>query len=159
MMTEREFLTRSRYGNSPDEAFPALRDFLWAYGFGDAARAVDNLHERISRRIEGLLLDQAFTEPVMDGPVDPKAPLTGSVVYFIQAISGGPIKIGFTRNLTTRLAALQNSHPERLIVVAAFPGGPAEEGELHHKFKAVRVNGEWYEPSSDLLAEIERRRA
>lgn len=165
MMTEREFLTESRYGTSPGEAFPALLAFLDSRGFHDAARAVNTLEGAVLRwadlaRLDAKL-DVAFQQPIMDGPAEPESepkPSNGSVVYFIQAIDGGPIKIGFTRNLTTRLAALQNSHPERLIVVAAFPGGPAEEGELHHTFRAIRLKGEWYAPSSDLLTEIERRR-
>lgn len=66
-------------------------------------------------------------------------------VYFIQGADGGPIKIGFTNwAIEDRLKALQTGSPVRLTVLAMIPGDKATEKKLHHKFRKLRVLGEWF---------------
>lgn len=172
MMTERQFLTESSYGRDIRRGFPALCRFLEDNGFIDASRAVAALHAahddhsikvcvRVLREVQKNL-DAPAGAPVDN--LEPEPPLVetaperrdSSVVYFIQAISGGPIKIGYTKSISQRLAATQTHSAERMIVIASFPGGAAEEGALHWKLKAHRVNGEWYSPAPEVMAEIER---
>lgn len=152
-MTEREFLTRSVYGRYPAAAFPALADFLRAQGFHDASRAVENLHDRTCRDTMPnpvLLAEMA----ALKEPHGPKVPC----VYFIQRQSG-PIKIGFTKNLKQRLSALRTSSAEPLTLLGHIPGGKEIEAELHARLSAHRLKGEWFNAASEVIAEIERRRA
>lgn len=76
-------------------------------------------------------------------------------VYFIQAINGGPIKIGFAKNIRRRLVGLQTSHPYELVVLAHRPGSKELEAHLHVKHGRHRLIGEWFEPHTDVLAEVE----
>lgn len=81
--------------------------------------------------------------------------VTSTSVYFIQAVGGGPIKIGYAANVATRLNALANSSPVVLRVIAVIDGGGrAEEAELHRRFAAARLHGEWFRPVPELLAYV-----
>lgn len=73
------------------------------------------------------------------------------VVYFIQEGAGGPVKIGFTRYLASRIAALQTGRKERLALLGTRPGGFAEEQALHRRFAAYRLEGEWFRPVPEVL--------
>lgn len=77
-----------------------------------------------------------------------------TVVYFIQSEHGGPIKIGRADDLAKRLLGLQTSRPDKLVVLAAFPGTVADERRLHDRFGAFRERGEWFSPAPDLMDEI-----
>lgn len=80
------------------------------------------------------------------------------VVYFIRQGTDGPIKIGFTSGgIDVRLAALQAGNPYTLRVLRTIPGGQIEEQELHERFKAHRLQGEWFESTPELLAFIAAR--
>jgi hypothetical protein len=75
-------------------------------------------------------------------------------VYFIQAQSGGPIKIGLTtKAIEKRLAGLQTSHHQKLICLATTQ--MHAEADLHQKFKSLRLHGEWFKPSVTLLSWIQ----
>lgn len=76
-------------------------------------------------------------------------------VYFIQAgTRRGPIKIGRASNLAGRLSDIQTHNHEALYVLAAIPGGAAEEARMHEKFDRARIRGEWFTPSPELLSFI-----
>ena len=79
-------------------------------------------------------------------------PSGASVVYFVQAATGGPIKIGTSANVAARVAALQTASPTRLRVLATAPGGVALERALHVAFAAERLEGEWFSATPALLA-------
>lgn len=80
-------------------------------------------------------------------------------VYFIQAGSDGPIKIGCARDVIKRRGQLQISHPSALRILLTIPGNQALEAELHVKFAAAHVRGEWFSPTAELLAFIEAEQA
>lgn len=67
-------------------------------------------------------------------------------IYFIQANTGGPVKVGYARSVNRRLNALQGASPARLLVVAQIPGAMADEKRLHAKLQPERVRGEWFTP-------------
>lgn len=75
-------------------------------------------------------------------------------IYFIQGISGGPIKIGYTTDLENRLKTLQTGYPDRLEYLLAFPGSPEHEKALHKQFAQYRLNGEWFNPDPKVLERI-----
>jgi hypothetical protein len=76
-------------------------------------------------------------------------------VYFIQSPNGGPIKIGTTKQLKTRLWSLSKEAGERLRVLAVMEGHCPEERLIHRCFAHLRVSGEWFTPAVELLAFIE----
>lgn len=77
------------------------------------------------------------------------------VVYFVQGVNGGPIKIGTAIDVAHRLSGLQNGSHVRLKVLATMDGGFSEERALHRRFAAHHVTGEWFEPAAPVLAFID----
>jgi hypothetical protein len=72
-------------------------------------------------------------------------------VYFIRSERGGPVKIGIARDIDSRLMSLQTAHPYPLKVIAVIPsGGKSKERELHQRFAADRLNGEWFEWNAEI---------
>ena len=72
-------------------------------------------------------------------------------VYFVQAGTDGPIKIGIARNVKTRIDTLQIGNHERLTVLHASKGDQADEARLHRLLRAHRIRGEWFHPHPDVL--------
>lgn len=68
-----------------------------------------------------------------------EAPL---VTYFVLDTTVGRMKIGRTINLKRRLEALQNGCGAELMVVGTLAGDL--ERELHRRFAAARLHGEWF---------------
>jgi hypothetical protein len=76
-------------------------------------------------------------------------------LYAIQAGDDGPVKIGIALKPWERLATLQTANPVRLRGLAAWPGSPAEEEALHKLFANDRLEGEWFNPSTELIALVD----
>lgn len=94
-----------------------------------------------------IIADEASYEPVeetLDTKPAPAPRLNGDGVYFAQATSGGPIKIGFSTRATRRRPELQTGNPERLTYIAFIPGSREDERALHSRFQADRLEGEWF---------------
>jgi len=69
------------------------------------------------------------------------------MIYFIQGVSGGPIKIGHTKkSLDVRLKSLQTGYHEELVVLKLHKGSVKTEAELHALFAEYRLGGEWFQP-------------
>lgn len=79
------------------------------------------------------------------------------VIYFIRAEGVGHIKIGWTEGTeaVARLRDLQVGSPVPLTCLKTIPGGRELEQELHRRFAAAHVHGEWFRPVPDLLKFIE----
>lgn len=75
-------------------------------------------------------------------------------VYFAQAFSGGPIKIGYTEDLKGRLAALNTSSAEPVEFVGVIPGKRSTERGFHDIFADGRLNGEWFSEDTPGLGEM-----
>lgn len=74
--------------------------------------------------------------------------------YFIQAVSGGPIKIGKAFLPKARLKDLQIGNPEELQLVGVL--GEDREEALHRQFREERIRGEWFEATERLRNYIKR---
>jgi hypothetical protein len=70
--------------------------------------------------------------------------------YFIQGASHTPVKIGKANDVSKRLIALQTSHYEELRVLLVLEGD--REAELHLRFSADRIRGEWFRWSHEIEA-------
>ncbi len=74
-------------------------------------------------------------------------------VYLIQAGDGGPVKIGFTDGpVEKRLRSLQVGSSVKLRILRRMVGGIAEETHLHRMFGALRLEGEWFSFSAEMMA-------
>lgn len=76
-----------------------------------------------------------------------------SRVYFISD-AYGYVKIGTSLDVEMRMQEIQrhNARPVRLL--ATVPGGLKRERELHARFASSRLLGEWFAPTTELLAFI-----
>lgn len=75
-------------------------------------------------------------------------------VYFAQRGADGPIKIGVSGSVKTRVSALQTAVAEPVHLLASIVGDRHIEAALHERFRSSRLKGEWFSPSSELLAHI-----
>ena len=74
-------------------------------------------------------------------------------VYFIRA--GENVKIGFSRDVSQRLAQLQTFFPFPLELLASLPGSALTERQMHRRFKCSRVTGEWFRLTPDIAAFVD----
>lgn len=84
-------------------------------------------------------------------------------VYFIQAGTDGPIKIGVTWNIAQRLRMLQYGTPNELHHIGDTRCQDSQaarklERALHEQLKAAHMRGEWFEPTSEVRAVVPRTR-
>lgn len=81
------------------------------------------------------------------------------MVYFIQAVHGGPIKIGITAgDPVQRIREISRMSPYRLHALLTIPGDIRLEAELHKRFATLRQHGEWFSPAPELLDYIYEQR-
>lgn len=73
------------------------------------------------------------------------------MIYFIQAIDGGPIKIGKTIDIKMRLYQLSRKYKKDLRVLGVIDGYTEKEDELHFRFWPLHLGYEWFTPSQELL--------
>lgn len=76
------------------------------------------------------------------------------LIYFVQVDGGGPIKIGYTTNLRTRLSDLQCANHCRLVLLGILPGSLGDEAALHRRFAAALIHREWFQPVPELMSFI-----
>lgn len=74
------------------------------------------------------------------------------MIYFIQDTHSKTIKIGVSKTPLARMADLQTAHHAKLILLGVMDGMQREEKALHGEF--TRLQGEWFEPTPDLLRYI-----
>ena len=78
-------------------------------------------------------------------------------LYFLRRKEDGLVKIGWSQTIIQRLDALQRQHGP-LEILAIIAGGPVAEGVWHEWYASIRVEGEWFEPSEDLMAWFEDKK-
>jgi hypothetical protein len=67
------------------------------------------------------------------------------VIYLIEALGTGFVKIGYSNNPSKRLSGLQTASPHDLTLFRVLPGEVEDEHDLHQRFSSHRVRGEWFE--------------
>lgn len=79
-------------------------------------------------------------------------------VYFVEATSTKRVKIGFSlHSPAKRLRQLQQGCSERLRIIVAVVGSRVLERDLHRRFAAYRIVGEWFEGSEEIWGFIRRQ--
>ena len=146
---EEEKLSRYRH----DEKFwgvfvNSIRKWSWPK---DDIRWV-NYEKRKKAEVDaGVLQNEARLKGLQEAAYRRRFP---GYVYFIQGSSGGPIKIGYAKDVKNRLIGLQTGHPDTLIVLGCMVGSQEDEQDLHEKFASYRVRGEWFQPEEPLMKMI-----
>lgn len=77
------------------------------------------------------------------------------MIYFV--LNGEFVKIGVSDAPRKRIASLQTGSPFPLEVLAIVEGGYELEAELHRRFAAYRLLGEWFQyapPIQELIASM-----
>lgn len=69
------------------------------------------------------------------------------MIYFIQAVNGGHIKIGYATDVKKRLETLQVGNPFELRVIGTIEGDMKTKFRIHKRFEQYRYRNEWFEPS------------
>jgi hypothetical protein len=74
------------------------------------------------------------------------------MIYFMQSVEGGPVKIGTTESLGMRHKQLERHYGRSLVILATMDGGYEEEGEIHARFSHLRLGDkEQFRPEPDLM--------
>ena len=88
------------------------------------------------------------------------------MVYFAQIGADGPIKIGFTDDLASRLSWHRSNFGVDLTLLLIIPGDRRTEREIQSRFAHLRIRRrpkggrlEQFQPEPDLMAFIARREA
>jgi Meiotically up-regulated gene 113 len=84
---------------------------------------------------------------------NPQSRRTPSIYFFQINGSDGPIKIGHSRDVDKRLSNIRMGSPYRLEMLASLyiDNAPAIERQLHIRFGASHIRGEWFACSQELL--------
>ena len=59
------------------------------------------------------------------------------MVYFIQVMNDGPIKVGFTVNPKRRFKVIQGCNHEKLKMIAVIPGTHSLENRIHKDLREL----------------------
>lgn len=79
------------------------------------------------------------------------------MIYFMQPVEGGPIKVGSSENIEARRKQLETHYGRSLSVLATIPGGRKEERKIHERFSHLRLGRtEQFRPAPDLMEFIGR---
>lgn len=76
------------------------------------------------------------------------------MIYFIEAVGVGRVKVGKADDVKKRFASLNGASPVELRLLKSLPGYTAEETELHARWRRHRIKGEWFDLEA-LRSEIE----
>jgi hypothetical protein len=76
-----------------------------------------------------------------------------SLVYFIQD-GNGFIKIGFSTNFLARFNDINVAVSSHLTILGVIFGTHKREKEIHRQFSHLRIKGEWFRVTEELLSFI-----
>ena len=77
-------------------------------------------------------------------------------VYVVRGVRGGPIKIGFSKDVNARMIALESNQPYPLeILYVIRNAGHDFERYMHRNLKKYRTKGEWFEYDDTVKQKIE----
>ncbi|HEY4452341.1 MAG TPA: GIY-YIG nuclease family protein [Solirubrobacteraceae bacterium] len=72
-------------------------------------------------------------------------------IYVLLDGESNAVKIGRTTDLRGRPRDLQTGNPRELELVSAWRGNASQEREMHAEFQHLRIRGEWFACTDDLL--------
>jgi hypothetical protein len=87
----------------------------------------------------------------------PRRKVTKLYLYAIRAEPSGTIKIGTTRHPQKRLNQIRSANHEQITLLFAISCEKVDELVVHGHLNPARIRGEWYRPTPEVLAWVERR--
>ena len=75
-------------------------------------------------------------------------------IYLAQNTKTKSYKIGFSKNVKSRINTLNISSEYKIILVDKFKGVAKDEFDLHLKLKDYRKNSEWFEDNEAVINEF-----
>jgi len=73
------------------------------------------------------------------------------MIYFLRS-GAGPIKIGYAKqDVISRVRQLQTASFSDLTPIGVMEGDVGKEREIHRRFIADWISGEWFHPTEDLM--------
>lgn len=66
------------------------------------------------------------------------------MIYFLEAVGLGKVKIGFATDVRTRVRDLKVGCPVPVSLLGCIAGSMQDEQQLHKQFSAYRSHGEWF---------------
>jgi hypothetical protein len=131
-------------------------------GFADICDL--NIPTELSSQVRNITDGREPSGTVKDGDACPDRvprPKPAMFIYFIESGAGGPIKIGYARSVEGRRGNLQCGNPVelRLLAYVEVDHHEDEERELHRRFAAHSIRGEWFRRGPEVMAAIEQARA
>jgi hypothetical protein len=79
------------------------------------------------------------------------------MIYFMQPVDGGPVKIGCSANVRARQKQLEAHYGRELALLATMEGDREQETEIHARFADLRLgHTEQFRPAPELMAFIGR---
>ncbi len=76
------------------------------------------------------------------------------LIYFVTCLNSPsyPVKIGYSStSAEARMINIQIGNPNLLNVIATQPGSIADEARLHTRFAHLRIRGEWFARSQEMM--------
>jgi hypothetical protein len=109
------------------------------------------------RKFEAEMAEKTRREMAANRKVDnTKEKDAKGFIYFIQAINGGPVKIGFSICPEKRMSELQTANPYKLDLIGSIKGNVFAEKKLHRHLIHARTFGEWFEPDEVVIETIKQ---
>lgn len=132
---------------------PGDDDFASDYAAACQDMMPDDISAARQARAHGLMIkaNQRRMNQLVNAATD------GSWIYIVGP-SRGPVKIGWTSNLKSRLIRLQTASPVKLKLLAVMVGTRAEESALHRQFADARLSGEWFTRTREITDMIRKHR-
>jgi hypothetical protein len=79
------------------------------------------------------------------------------VIYFMQPVDGGPVKIGCSEDVEARRKSLESHYGCDLVLLGTREGTFEDEQQIHERFAHLRFGRtEQFRPAADLMAFIGR---
>lgn len=128
-----------------------IHEIFAEYDRESLTRAIDETYETLRRESEARRLAERLKEKALRESETKIA--KGGFVYLMQDTSLGYHKIGFSTNPQFRERTLQAQKPT-IQLEHYWKGTWRIEQSLHEKFMPKRIRGEWFDLSSEDIAEI-----
>jgi len=74
-------------------------------------------------------------------------------IYFIRSLDS--VKIGYSKNPSIRLSALQTANPNKLEMIYSFPSFQQTEDKIHNDLRKHHVYLEWFKYNDEVKQYIE----
>lgn len=72
-------------------------------------------------------------------------------IYLLWCVGTQRFKIGYSKDVAQRAAAIESQSPYPLRVITAMPGIVSDEQGLHIEFRHYRSHREWFDLSEDAV--------